>query len=372
MRSPIVQQQVRFCRASDGVRIAYAVHGSGPPLVVSTCWLSHLQHDWQSPVWRHFLEDLGRFATIIRYDERGFGLSDWEVDDFCLDARVSDLAAVVDDLGLEQFALMAMSQGGPVAISYAVRNPERVTRMMFYNSYAAPFPDPSPNDLAMQQAFLAMMKVGWARPQSEFRRVFTSMMIPGATDEQMSWLDELQRVSVSTENAMTAFVERAKANSVAELAQIQVPTLVLHARGDKMNEFADGIFLASNIAGARLVGIEQQQSHHSQRGACLAGRRRRGRTLHATRTGPGAAHRRCGRRAFVPRAGSPSIGGRRTRQQRDCHGPGAQCPYCRAAPAEHLREAGGHREDRPCRRRREATHRQLSRPIARSRRQRFE
>lgn len=255
MRSPIVQQQVRFCRASDGVRIAYAVHGSGPPLVVSTCWLSHLQHDWQSPVWRHFLEDLGRFATIIRYDERGFGLSDWEVDDFCLDARVSDLAAVVDDLGLEQFALMAMSQGGPVAISYAVRNPERVTRMMFYNSYAAPFPDPSPNDLAMQQAFLAMMKVGWARPQSEFRRVFTSMMIPGATDEQMSWLDELQRVSVSTENAMTAFVERAKANSVAELAQIQVPTLVLHARGDKMNEFADGIFLASNIAGARLVAL---------------------------------------------------------------------------------------------------------------------
>ncbi len=255
MRPPIVQQQVRFCRASDGVRIAYAVHGSGPPLVVSTCWLSHLQHDWQSPVWRHFLEDLGRFATIVRYDERGFGLSDWEVDDFCLNARVSDLAAVVDDLGLEQFALMAMSQGGPVAITYAVRHPERVTRMMFYNSYAAPFPDPTPNDLAMQQAFLAMMKVGWARPQSEFRRVFTSMMIPGATDEQMSWLDELQRVSVSTENAMAAFVERAKANSVAELAQIQVPTLVLHARGDKMNEFADGIFLASNITGARLVAL---------------------------------------------------------------------------------------------------------------------
>lgn len=254
---PVVhEQQVRFCRAPDGVRIAYAVHGTGPALVVCTCWLSHLQHDWNSPVWRHFLTDLGRFATIIRYDERGFGLSDWNVSDFGLDARVSDLEAVVDDLGLDRFALMAMSQGGPVAIRYTARHPSRVNRLMFYDSYAAGDPEPSPEQQAMQQAFLAMMKVGWARPQSEFRRVFTSMMIPGATPEQMAWLDELQRVSVSTENAMTAFVERHKATSLADLPSITVPTLVMHSRGDRTNNFSDGLFLASNIEGARLVALD--------------------------------------------------------------------------------------------------------------------
>ena len=252
----VAKQQVRFCRSADGVRIAYAVHGTGPPLVVSTCWLSHLQHDWQSPVWRHFLVDLGRFATIIRYDERGFGLSDWEVDDFGLDNRVGDLEAVVDDCGLDEFALMAMSQGGPVAIAYAARHLERVTRMVFYGSYAAAFPDPTPEEIEMREAFIAMIKVGWARTDSAFRRVFTSLMIPDATDEQMSWLDELQRVSVSTENAVTAFQARSEANSVALLPQIKVPTLVLHARGERMNEFDGGRFLASNIDGARLVALE--------------------------------------------------------------------------------------------------------------------
>jgi pimeloyl-ACP methyl ester carboxylesterase/DNA-binding CsgD family transcriptional regulator len=252
----VAKQQVRFCRAPDGVRIAYAVHGSGPPLVVSTCWLSHLQHDWQSPVWRHFLEDLGRFATIIRYDERGFGLSDWEVDDFSLDARVSDLEAVVDDCGLDDFALMAMSQGGPVAIAYVARHPERVSRMMFYGSQAAALADPTAEAIEMRQAFVAMIKVGWARTDSAFRRVFTSLMIPEASDEQMSWLDELQRVSATTENAVTAFEARTTANSIDLLPQIDMPTIVLHARGDRMNEFDNGLFLASNIDGARLVALE--------------------------------------------------------------------------------------------------------------------
>jgi pimeloyl-ACP methyl ester carboxylesterase len=130
-------QELRFCRSSDGVRIAYARHGSGPPLVIATCWLSHLQHDWQSPVWRHFLRDLGEIATVVRYDERGHGLSDWDVDDYRLEARIADIEAVVDDAGLDHFALMAMSQGGPPSIAYAVRHPERISRLIFYGSYAA-------------------------------------------------------------------------------------------------------------------------------------------------------------------------------------------------------------------------------------------
>ena len=129
-------QDIRFARSADGVGIAYAVHGSGPPLLIDACWLSHLQFDWESPVWRHYLVELGKIATVIRYDERGHGLSDRGVTDHSLEARVGDLEAVVADAGLDRFALMAMAQGGPVAIEYAARHPDRLTRLMFYGSYS--------------------------------------------------------------------------------------------------------------------------------------------------------------------------------------------------------------------------------------------
>ena len=255
-RQVATPQEVRLCRAPDGVRIAYARHGSGPPLVIAACWLSHLQYDWQSPVWRHFVAEVGEIATVVRYDERGHGLSDWDVDDFGLEARVADLEAVVDHAGLDRFALMAMSQGGPVAIAYAARHPERVSRLLFYGSYAAAFRDPTPEDLELNATFEQLLKVGWARPDSVFRRVFTSLMIPGATEEQMRWLDELQRVSVSAENAVVARRQRGQANVVDLLAELDTPTLVLHSRDDRMNGFEEGRFLASRIAGARLVALE--------------------------------------------------------------------------------------------------------------------
>ena len=249
-------QDLRFCRSADGARIAYARHGSGPPLVIATCWLSHLQHDWQSPVWRHFLAALGEIATVVRYDERGHGLSDWDVDDFGLDARVADLEAVVDDAGLDRFALMAMSQGGPPSIAFAVRHPERISRLIFYGSYAAAFRDPGLDDLELDEAFEQLIKVGWARPDSAFRRVFTSLMIPGATEEQMRWLDELQRVSTSATNALHARRQRKMANVVDLLPQLDSPTLVLHSRHDQMNDFEESRFLASMIAGSRLVVLD--------------------------------------------------------------------------------------------------------------------
>lgn len=255
-------QEVRFCRAPDGVRIAYAIHGCGPPLVVSTCWLSHLQFDWESPVWRHFLADIGRFATIIRFDERGHGLSDWEVTDHSLEARIGDLEAVVDDAGLgeggQPFALMAMAQGGPVAISYAARHPERVTRLLFYGSYSSASQGLDAEELELEDTFGQMIKVGWARPESTFRRVFTSLMIPGATEEQMRWVDELQRVSVSASTAYLARRQRMLADANALLSELDVPTLVLHSTGDQMNDFHYGRHLASSIAGARLVALDSR------------------------------------------------------------------------------------------------------------------
>ncbi|CUR57131.1 Transcriptional regulator, LuxR family [metagenome] len=253
---PTPAQEIRFCRAPDGARIAYAVHGAGPPLLISTCWLSHLQYDWESPVWRHFLRDVGRFATVIRYDERGHGLSDWDVEDHSLEARVGDLTAVADDAGFDRFALMAMSQGGPPSVSYALRHPERVTRLMFVSSYASAFRDATAADYELSEAFEQLIKVGWARPDSVFRRVFTSLMIPDATEEQMRWLDELQRVSVSAETAYLSRRQRNQADVIDLLPELDVPTLVLHGRDDRMNGFEEGRHLAANIAGARLVALE--------------------------------------------------------------------------------------------------------------------
>lgn len=244
-------RDTRFCRSADGTRLAYSVHGSGPPLLVNTCWLSHLEFDWQSPVWRHFLIDLGKFATVVRYDERGFGMSDWNVTDFSLDARVADLEAVVDAAGLDRFALLGMSQGGPVAIVFAARHPNRLTRLILYGTYAGRTIDED-----VEQMFQQMIKVGWARPDSTFRRVFTSLLIPAASEEQAGWLDALQPKSTSSENAVRARRARARVDVRDLLPGLTVPTLVLHARGDQMNELADGRELAARIPDARLVTLD--------------------------------------------------------------------------------------------------------------------
>ena len=249
-------QDVRFARSADGVGIAYAIHGSGPPLLIDACWLSHLQFDWQSPVWRHFLVELGRIATVIRYDERGHGLSDRGVIDHGLEARVADLEAVADDAGLERFALMGMGQGGPVAIEYAARHPGRLTRLIFYGSFAGLQPPATAEEIELYEAFQALIKVGWARPRSEFRRVFSSLLIPGGTEEQMHWLDDLQRMAVDADTAVRARAQLVLTDSTARLPELELPTLVLHSRGDQMNEFAHARRLAVNIRGARLVALE--------------------------------------------------------------------------------------------------------------------
>lgn len=249
-------QDIRFARSADGVGIAYAVHGSGPPLLIDACWLSHLQFDWQSPVWRHFLVELGKVATVIRYDERGHGLSDRGVTDHSLPARLADLEAVAGDAGFERFALMAMAQGGPVAIEYAARHPERLTRLIFYGSYPGALVGASPEELELHQAFEALIRVGWARPTSEFRRVFSHMMIPGGTEEQMRWLDDLQRLAVDADTAVVARRQRQVSDSSHRLAELDLPTLVIHSRGDQMADFARSRVLAATIRGARLVALD--------------------------------------------------------------------------------------------------------------------
>jgi pimeloyl-ACP methyl ester carboxylesterase/DNA-binding CsgD family transcriptional regulator len=254
-QSSLVTQEVRFCRADDGVRIAWARHGSGPPLLIVSCWLSHLQHDWQSPVWRHFLDDLGEIATVVRYDERGFGLSEWDVEDFSLERRLADLEAVVEASGLDRFAVLGMSGGAPVALAYADAHPERVTRIVLYGGVAGE--GMAQEDDAAEEAVLTMIRAGWARPDPIFRRVFTTAFIPDATEQQMEWIDELQRTSTSTDNAVSSRIARRQTNVIEQMGRIRVPTLVLHAVGDRMAS-GWGPKFAASIPGARLVMLDSR------------------------------------------------------------------------------------------------------------------
>jgi pimeloyl-ACP methyl ester carboxylesterase/DNA-binding CsgD family transcriptional regulator len=249
-------QRIRFCRGTGGARIAYAVHGDGPPLVVVSCWLSHLQHDWESPVWRHFLEDLGRISTLVRYDERGCGLSEWNIDDFSLDARVADLEAVIDDLGLDRFALLGMSGGSPVALAYALRHPGRVTRIVVYGGSGVGAPEYFPDPPDEEVAFRALIRAGWARPDPIFRRVFTTMFIPDATEDQLTWFDELQRTSTSTENMLRSRIERQRIDLRDQLGDLDVPMLVLNAVDDRNVPFEEARELASLVPGARLLPLQ--------------------------------------------------------------------------------------------------------------------
>ncbi|WP_206447744.1 alpha/beta fold hydrolase [Agrococcus sp. KRD186] len=253
--APGADQELRFCTAADGTRLAWATHGSGPPLAIASCWLSHLTHDWQSPVWRHFLTALGRIATTTRFDERGFGLSDWEVSDFSLEARIGDLETIVEHVPHERFALLGVSSGAPVAIAYAARHPDRVSRLVLY----APISSGCFGGLGgvdAEAALLAIIRASWARPDTLFQRVFTSLLIPGATEQQMAWLDALQRMATSPGNAVASRIARAGVDISGELPRVQAPTLVLHAREDRAAPFHAGRLIASAIPDARLVALE--------------------------------------------------------------------------------------------------------------------
>lgn len=252
-----MEQHIRFCVAPDGVRLAFASHGQGPPLVRAATWLTHLEFDWQSPLWRHWLEGLADGHTVVRYDERGCGLSDRDVEGVSLDAWVSDLETVVDAANLDRFALLGASQGGPVAIAYAVRHPERVTRLLLYGAYArGRFKRGLRPDREEAEAWISMVRAGWGRGGPAFRRAFTTMYVPGATLEQMSWFDELQRISTSPETAARIRLSQNELD-VADIARrVTVPTLVLHARDDLIAPFTEGRLLASLIPSAQFVPLE--------------------------------------------------------------------------------------------------------------------
>jgi pimeloyl-ACP methyl ester carboxylesterase/DNA-binding winged helix-turn-helix (wHTH) protein len=256
--APALEQRIRFCTAPDGVRIAFATSGAGPVLVKPANWLTHLEYDWESPVWRHWLRELSRRFTLIRYDERGSGLSDHEVDDLSFDSWVRDLETVVDAAGLDRFPLLGISQGCAVAIAYAVRHPERVSRLVLYGGYVQGVLARARTAGEREEAELLTrsMPSYWGRDNPAFRLFFAARFVPDGTQEQMQWFSELTRVTTSPEIAVRLRTASSKID-VTELApRVRAPTLVLHANGDAAVPFDQGRLLAALIPGARFVPLE--------------------------------------------------------------------------------------------------------------------
>jgi pimeloyl-ACP methyl ester carboxylesterase/DNA-binding CsgD family transcriptional regulator len=255
-----MSQRIQFCASRDGVRIAFATAGEGPPVVRVNNWFTHLDMDWDSPVWRHWLEALTDRRMLVRYDPRGSGLSDREATDFSLDAWVADLEAVVDALGLHRFPIIGLCQGSLVAIAFAARHPERVSRLVLYSGYLhGAYIDGVSEKLAKQARTLSqMIEVGWGRESGAFREVFANLLMPDGGKEQLKWIGELQRRSASPETACRLWNAFHAFDIREEAPRITMPTLVFHVRGDGMVPFEAGRSLAAMIPKARFVPLESK------------------------------------------------------------------------------------------------------------------
>jgi len=252
-----VKRETRFCRSFDGVGLAYAIDGEGPPLVKASNWMTHLDYERQSPVWRHWVTGLSRGHTLIRYDERGCGLSDREFDGMpTLDTYVGDLAAVVDAAGLERFALLGLSGGGPTAIAYAAGHPERVSRLVLYGTWARGRYLRGKAETERSRLLTELIRVGWGGSVPAFRQVFSSLYIPSAGEEQKRWYDELQQASSSGETAARLWESRNRTDITEMARRATQPALVLHVRHDRAVPYEEGRRLASLLPDARFVTLE--------------------------------------------------------------------------------------------------------------------
>ena len=249
--------ETRFCTAPDGVGLAYAIDGDGPPLVKAGNWMTHLEYERESPVWRHWVRELSRGHTLVRYDERGCGLSDRHFDGVpTLDTFVGDLAAVVEAAGLDRFALLGVSGGGPTAVAYAVEHPETVSRLVLYGAYVLGRNKRGPAEAEKSRLMIDLTRAGWGGAVPAFRQVFTSTYIPSAGEEQKRWYDELQQASSSGEMAARLWASRIDVDISETARHVTQPALVLHARHDRAVPYEEGRSLASLLPDACFVTLE--------------------------------------------------------------------------------------------------------------------
>jgi DNA-binding winged helix-turn-helix (wHTH) protein/pimeloyl-ACP methyl ester carboxylesterase len=250
------RQEIRYCTTGDGVRLAYATTGNGPPLVKASNWLTNLDFEWGSPIWRHWYSELSRHHRLVRYDERGNGMSERDVDYGSFDAWLHDLETVVEAAGLDRFPLLGISRGGSIAIAYAVKHPERVTHLVLHGAFAAGVKHAgTPEEIEAHCALASLLRLGWGLNNPAFCKTFTSRFIPESTPEHEQWFDELQRVSTSPENAAQLLERGAEIDVRPLLPQVKAPTLVLHCDRDRAVPPERGRALAAGISGARYVSL---------------------------------------------------------------------------------------------------------------------
>ena len=251
------RQDIRFCKTDDGVTIAHASVGAGPPLVKAANWLTHLELDWAAPIWSPLFRQLARDHKFIRYDERGNGLSDWDVPEISFEKFVTDLETVVDVLELERFPLLGISQGAAVCIEFAARHPKRVSHLVLFGGYPAGWRFVAkPELIEEREAIITLTKTGWGQDNPAYRHIFSATFMPGATPDQLEWFDDFQRQTTSAENAVRFLSAFGDIDVRHRLGDIKVPTLVLHSRGDRRIPWETGRDIAAAVPGAKLMTLE--------------------------------------------------------------------------------------------------------------------
>jgi pimeloyl-ACP methyl ester carboxylesterase/DNA-binding CsgD family transcriptional regulator len=240
------------------VQLAWAEAGTGPVLVKAANWLTHLEYEWESPVWRHWIRFFAGHFRFLRYDERGCGMSDRSAGDLSFERWLEDLEAVVDAAGVEgPFTLLGISQGASVCVAYAVKHPERVAGLVLYGAYARGWSRRGDADGEREyQAITELVRRGWGRDNPAFRQVFTSRFIPGATGEQIEWFNDLCRKTASPDVAAHLLETRSRIDVTGLLGKVRAPTLVIHGRGDVVCPITEGRFIASGIPGAQFVELD--------------------------------------------------------------------------------------------------------------------
>jgi len=253
-----VTQRIRYVRTADGVQLAWADAGAGAVMVKAANWLTHLDYEWESPVWRHWIRFFSEHFRYIRYDERGCGMTDLNVGDLSLERWVEDVEDVIAAADLrEPFSMLGISQGGAICVAYAVKHPERVSRLVLYGGYArGPYRRGDPDRASFYKAMIDLVRLEWGSDNPTFRQVFTSRFIPGGTEEQLGWYNDLCRKTLTAEIAAQLLESRATIDVTALLGEVRTPTLVLHARGDSVVPIAEGHILAAGIPGAQFVELD--------------------------------------------------------------------------------------------------------------------
>lgn len=253
------RQRIRYLRTTDGVQLAWADAGTGPLLLKAANWLTHLEYDWDSPAWRHWIRFFSTHFRFIRYDERGCGMTDWAIGDLSFDRWVADLEAVAETSEAPKFALLGISQGAATCVAYAAKHPERVSQLVLYGGYVrGAAVRGTPREAREFAAIAELARLGWGREDSAFRDVFTSRFMPGATQEQIDWFSELCRKTTSPEIAGELLERRSRIDVTALLDQVQAPTLILHARNDVVVPLAESRLIASRIPAAQFVELDSK------------------------------------------------------------------------------------------------------------------